>query len=84
MTYGCMYPHRYMFLFCVSHQNRATNKMEKTKQKETFKNELVCYMCDEKVFRSSSASVYADLTVHYKNVHGLDMETVRLLRKSKK
>jgi hypothetical protein len=53
-------------------------------EKPKYKEELKCYVCNEMVYRMTTASVYADLTDHYKNAHGLSMDMVQALRKKKR
>lgn len=53
------------------------------KNPNEFKNELKCFQCNQIIYRTSSASVYADLSEHYKKIHGLEMSTVQFLRKKK-
>jgi len=57
--------------------------MKNENEKKGFLNALKCFQCNEMVYRTSTASVYADLSEHYKNVHGLDIRTVQMLRKQK-
>jgi len=48
-----------------------------------YKNELKCFQCNEMVYRTTSAPVYADLDEHYKKVHGFSVDVLKPLRKNK-